>query len=50
MPRFSSTSRSQHSIEEIPLCSTKTSMIYPDCLSDPFEALRLQATVILTTC
>jgi hypothetical protein len=37
-------------MEDLPPFNTKTSMISPDRLSDPFEALRLQATVILTTC
>src|SRR5438128_11332887 len=31
-------------MEELPLFSTKTSMISPDHLSDPLEALRRQAT------
>ena len=31
-------------MEDLPLFSTKTSMIYPDHLSDPLKSLRLQAT------
>ena len=31
-------------MEELPLFSTKTSMISPDHLSDPFKSLRRQAT------
>jgi hypothetical protein len=37
-------------MEDLPPCSTKTSMRYPDRLSDPLKALRGQATVILPTC
>ena len=37
-------------MEELPLFSTKTSIIHHHRLSDRFEALSLHVAAILTTC